>query len=148
MSAQQPTWPIDIYGIYFTIISILVVFQVLDLQLWVESVNQHVADFDRVGKLAGATNREARDDWRRRGTALRTRYPSWITYGVWILQVGLFVLGLIVDHCWIVDVPCFYTTVPLVGYMALAVGGPIAMLVRCRRSIDEIGRKLGKWDET
>lgn len=148
MGAQQPTWPLDVFGIYFTIISILVVFQILELQLWVESVNQYLYAFEHSGSLSGTAYRKAREDWRRRGKRLRTRYPSWIAYGLYVLQIGLFVLGLLIDVWWLLDVPCLYTTVPLVGYLVLVLGGPIALVIRSRRSVDEVIRKLDDLETT
>ena len=146
MSALPAAWPLEVLGIYFTIISILVVFQVLELQLWVESVNQYRSEFEKATGLAGRGNREARRRWREAAQRLGKGYPSLVALALYAVQLGLFALGLQLDLVWIREVPWLYTTVPWVGFLVLVIGGPLALVLRSRRSLDAILAGLDEMD--
>ena len=147
-TAPQSTWPLDVLGIYFTIISIFVVYQLLDLQVWLSRVDQYINEFDQKGTLAGQANRDNRKRLRQAGQKLRKKYPTIFTIIFFIIQIGLFVLGLIIDLSWLTDVPWIYTTVPWIGIMVLIILGPFALTMQAKNRIDEVFDKLDDWDKS
>ena len=143
----DPARPLDVLGIYFTVISILLIFQVLELQIWIEAVNQYCYDFAHVGDLVGVANRQRRQEWKGRGDKLLARYPTSMTYMFYILQIGLFALGLLLDLFWLTQIPWIYTTLPWVGYLLLVVIGPAILVRRNKVNIKEVNRQLAQWSE-
>lgn len=145
----DPFWSLTVFGAYLTTFSIFVVYQVLELQNWLERVSALRGEFDAnpdefKGRSARAKAR--RESLRQRCRRTGGRYPGFSTRVIWALQGCLFVVGLFL-FTWLECVPRIYLLAAWVLLMTATTVGPALGRRRGLADIGELQRILQELEQ-
>lgn len=143
------SWPLTLLGAYFTTFSIFVVYQILELQTWLERVSVLKTEFDANQdkfKGASADAKACRKNLRERCSATKGRYPGFATWLLGALQTSLFVIGLFLST-WVPNIPKIYLLAAWGLLAAATIAGPALGRRRGVGDIGEVERKLQEWEQ-
>jgi len=139
---------ISILGIYLTITSLLLIYEVLQLQIWVEAVDNiynEVKNNDK--KYMGATNRAPRQKCDQECKNLAKKYPSLISYLILLFVAILSVLGIYLSYMIRKSVCMCFTAVPVGTFLVIIILVNCIFIKNRKSKLKEIQSLLEKWNE-
>ena len=139
-------WGLALIGMYLTVISILLVYQVLSLQVWLGKVDdleaRVMADEER---YQGAGAVRARRELKAEVERLRRQYPNVMTWLFAVVQVVLFWLGVTLASSWLSSFSWWQTVLPFVLVFSVIVLGHGTLVRDRRRTLLTLEGKVETW---
>jgi len=147
-STDVINWGLGLIAMYLTVISILLIYQVLSLQVWLGRVDELearvTANEERyLGAGAVQTRRKLKAEIDR----LRRQYPNPMTWLFALVQVVLFLLGLGVAVSWLSSIAWWLTALPFVLVFGVIVLGHAALVMDRRRTLMLLKQKVEAWEQ-
>lgn len=139
---------VGILGIYLTIISLLLIYEVLRLQIWVEAVDNI---YDEVkanpGQYMGAGNREKRRIRKQECNDLAKKHPSFISYLILSFITLLSGLGIYLSYLIRESVCIWFTAIPVGALFVIILLANVILIKSRRNKLHEIESRLEAWAE-
>ena len=133
---------------YLTVISILLVYQVLSLQVWLGRVDELEARVTaNEERYLGAGAVQARRELKAEIDRLRRQYPNPMTWLFSLVQVVLFLLGLGVAVSWLSSIAWWLTALPFALVFGVIVLGHAALVMDRRRTLMLLKQKVEAWEQ-
>lgn len=132
---------------YLTVISILLVYQVLSLQVWLGKVDELEARVTASEeRYLGAGAVRARRELKTEVNQLRRQYPNLMTWLFALVQAVLFLLGLGVAVSWLSSFAWWLTVLPFALVFGVIVLGHVALVHDRRRTLMALEQKVEAWE--
>lgn len=141
-------WGLALIGMYLTVISILLVYQVLSLQVWLDNVDELEArtrlNEDRyLGKGARRDRRELAAEIGR----LRRQYPNLMTWLFAVVQIALLWLGVTLAGSWLSSFAWWQTILPFVLVFGVIAIGHTKLVWDRRQTLNRLEQQVEAWDQ-
>ena len=138
---------IGLLGIYFTIMSILLIYKMFRLQTWIEAVNNIDSEIeDSPERFQGAGNRERRRKTKEKIKNLQRKYPTLIDRCILGFIIFLSILGIYLS--WIIrsKVNMSLTAAPVgvFGTIILILSG--MFIKNGKKKLNKNKEKLDNWE--
>jgi len=141
-------WGLGLIAMYLTVISILLVYQVLSLQVWLGRVDELEARVTaNEERYLGAGAVQARRELKAEIDRLRRQYPNPMTWLFSLVQVVLFLLGLGVAVSWLSSIAWWLTALPFALVFGVIVLGHAALVMDRRRTLMLLKQKVEAWEQ-
>lgn len=140
-------WGLGLIAMYLTVISILLIYQVLSLQVWLGRVDELEARVTASEeRYLGAGAVRARRELKTEVDRLRREYPNPMTWLFALVQVVLFFLGLGVAVSWLSSIAWWLTALPFALVLGVVVLGHVALVWDRRRTLMTLDQKVEAWE--
>ena len=140
-------WGLGLIAMYLTVISILLVYQVLSLQVWLGRVDELEARVTaNEERYLGAGAVQARRELKAEIDRLRRQYPNPMTWLFGLVQAVLFFLGLGIAISWLSSIAWWLTALPFALVFGVIVLGHVALVMDRRRTLMLLKQKVEAWE--
>jgi len=139
---------IGLLGIYFTIMSILLIYKMFRLQTWTEAVNNIDSEImNSPEKFQGSGNRERRRKTKEKIQNLQRKYPTLIDGCILGFIIFLSILGIYLS--WIIrsKVCILLTAAPVTLFAIIILILSIIFIINGKKKLNENIKKLDSWEQ-
>jgi hypothetical protein len=142
---MNPDQANSVIGIYLTIISISLIYEVLHLQIWVESVDKLYDDVSGDENSYIGKGNPKRAELTKKCKRIIGQHPSLLSYLLLVFAASLSTLGVFLSYAVNYVEGLLYTGVPIVLFLAIVIISDMSFTHSRRSKIREIQSKIEKW---
>ena len=143
---MKATLGIELLGIYLTIISILLIYEMFRLQVWTEEVNKIDSEItNNPQRFQGKTNREKRRETKELIQSLQRKCPTLTDCSILVFIVFLSILGIGISIIVIKEVNGWFTVVPIVVFVLTIIFLSVGFMIGGQRKLSNNKKKLENW---